>query len=258
MKNYDDRVEEFLATGMTTLPIDLRVQIKLLLHAYFLKILYWPVELREKMLIDLSPNGRPDHGLYRREDAGGDWKTIFHLRPWDTVNHVRDIYKNRGVILPDDFSVWCDNVELIMAKYLYALGKFVEALDQEAGWDFDLAGQLKSHVAMEKHVMRFIHYDPDQPYDDLASKHGDFGFITFAGDESHSGLWLKEKDNLYIPQPGESLIFAGRKIELATDGLVPAVCHGVIKTPDFNPEESRSSVVMFFHGTGEMGPSCPS
>lgn len=248
-------VAEYIRRGYTSLEIDFRKDWGRLYRYFRSEVLAQPNEVKTAMEMDYSGRNRPDHGLYRREDTGGDWKWIFHYRPWDKQQHVLDVYAERGINIPG-FAEWCVEIDYLAQEYVNCLATFFREVDRVGGWN--LEGELLSPSAMEKHVVRFIYYDPNQPLDDLASTHNDFSLGTFPCYETDEGLWLVKKGNLYKIVKGKTLVFAGRKSTLSTNETVPGVCHGVIKTPKFDSTKSRGSVVFFAHGPGDMGPSCPS
>jgi len=218
---------------------------------------------------------RPDDGLVRRTDPRtgseeGDHKWFLHVRPWTPQYHkrwlpnlfdsVRDRVPGLNDIFPE-FLDWHREVVRQAEEVRVLVSGFLTELEQACP-GLDLVGQINHPEAQELHVVRFLYYDPRPVGSTLASLHKDFGLITADLAMSSEGLCLSPEEAFLHPDqivshrsdPDRVILFPGRKLDLVSRGKIPGLCHGVISTDD----QPRLAMVAFFHGPGEMGPSCPS
>lgn len=259
---------EFVAAGKTLLDFDFTQEAEKLL-LYFQEIVArLDPEILQKMTVDLSSNGRPDHGFFRRSDyegeRTGDQKNIFHFRPYDTEVDLFKIYRERGVVLPEDFVWWFMEMKHLMTRTLIEVAEFLDVVDITGC----LSARMKDPRVRSQHVIRLLDYDARPVLDELADEHCDFSFVTVPVLQTHPGLWTRpEKGNTTMKQfynavSGQTLVFAGRKMPTETGDLIPSVNHGVLSLPSIYCNEAsssrRGSFIIFLHTPGEMGPSCPS
>lgn len=225
-----------------------------------------PQEVQDKMS-RFFPGGeatRADHGFIRRGEYGDDQKWFIHIRPYEDKQRQLPILFEDLSSLISNFPVWykefltwnsevCKSFEETKAVMEYFIR---ENFPPEYG----LLEQINHPEALRKHVVRMLHYDPQPVGKVLASLHKDFGLMTADCLTTHPGLCVSRKeqpmsqDLLLSEKKDHIVVFPGRKMHEVTDGAVPGLCHGVISTE----EVARGAVVLFLHGPGSMGPSCPS
>lgn len=267
-------VDQFCRTGKTHVPVDVNNQAEIL-YRYFRDVLVeLPRDQKDGLTVDLSPNKRPDHGHFRREDmkidsmtgkeVRGDWKDCHHFRPWDEENDLLRIYHDRNIRIPVGLSDWYENTRDLMTTLLNQAGDFLSQIDSRLQSGTTLASAIRDPSAMSQHVVRFLCYDPKPEGEELADEHCDFSLATWEILSTARGLWTCPKggnDREFVEvTPGHSFIFAGRKMPVATGGLIQSVNHGVVaRNHPLNSDNNRRGAIVFFiHGPGEKGPSCPS
>lgn len=264
------RIDTFCKTGKTFLPWSMDAEATRLVQYWHQSIVSLPEDVLGRMTIHAEgvPEDRPDYGYFRRDDEQsdtdtkkqGDRKHVMHVRPWDQSYPLVPVYRARNVPVPDGFDQWVQRITSFTRCVLERVYMFLGDVDRVQGTL--LAPELCDPKALEKHVVRFLAYDPRSTHEELAEEHCDFSLVTLPVYQSHPGLWTRSKEPdaprvSFTARDGETFMFAGRKMPLSSKGSIPSVNHGVESSP-VCMKETRLAMVVFLHGPGEMGPSCPS
>lgn len=210
---------------------------------------------------------RADDGLVRRVDMDGDHKWFLHLRPWTVPERqlihlfwpLREYFPNWKSWWPE-FQVWHQEVMVLAEQTRQLVEDLAAELDHlHPAWN--LVNAMRHPDALKKHALRFLDYDPKPEGFALAELHKDFSLISADVMATHPGLCLSPDEGALNPaqmieeKSNNIIVFPGRKMHSQTEEMVPGMCHGVRSV---NPGERRGAVVLFLHGPGPMGPSCPS
>ena len=283
-----DVVGKLTRDGIVSLPVDFRDRSVPLLDYFKGMIETLSDEAKAQLEVDMDAvqmyydrkgienpyvgaNGnRTDFGLYFRDDlhadgTEGDRKWVFHIRPYDDVIVLLDIYREREVELPVGFESWYLSLTQLLDDILDYVTSVLGEVDRVYGTM--LAWNLRHEKSMRQHVFRFLYYLPKE-CGEYADCHCDFSAFTGQLAESHPGLQYRlnsdESDvwQDYHNRIGWTVFFAGRKMTTATGGLIPGVAHRVMKLSvecgGPRNDEPRLSLIIFLHMPFALGPSCPS
>ncbi len=185
-----------------------------------------------------------DRGIfYRTSKKGKDDKWCFHGYPTIEAELNKKLGEGEW---PNELVCLLNNSKKVYSAFQEKSQEIVKAID-EIMPEFGLYKLYLDPMSQALQVSRFVAYDKAKKKFTVAGKHFDQSFITLSGYQSHSGLYLIDKQGNKINleyHEGKVWVFFGRKAPFLTAGKLTASEHGV---DVFEKDIQRDAVPFFGH-----------
>ncbi len=266
---YIRAAQDIVAQGYGRLTIDddldptglFREKIKVIVEM-FQNFNIQQIEYRKRFTFDLSENGKPGTGYFRRDDQE-------HKNVMDYQMILPALLQYRNIEFRNSHDLLIRYIEENHILLYKIMGRFLERGIENVLPKYKFLERFKNISSRHAHVSRFLQYDPVTVTKETiaATAHTDQSMFTIPFFSSHKGLWLHNEKN-FVPETRENelIIFASRKAQVITGGtqyyetcgneMIPcvrggkikAVTHGVVLLPEmYGVEYQRNSGVYFAH-----------